>query len=129
MRAGGAIRMALLALVVALPAAACTQAERQQAVQAVVPTAAATIIARNIAFEPTAVAMQAGVPLRIVLQNEDASVPHDILVRRGGQDIAKTEIITGVARAEVSFGPLAAGEYEFLCQVHPNMTGTITIAP
>jgi plastocyanin len=124
-----AIRTLLVMFVVALPAAACTEAERQDAVQAVIPAAATTITARNVEFAPTTVAMEAGVPLRLVLQNEDAGVPHNILVRGGGTDIGKTEIVTGIDRAELSFGPLPPGDYEFLCEVHPNMTGTITVAP
>ena len=129
MTTGRAIRTLLLAFVVALPAAACTEAERQVAVQAVVPSATTTITARNLEFEQTMVAMKAGVPLRLVLQNEDAGIPHNILVRGGGTDIGKTEIVTGIARAELSFGPLPPGEYEFLCEIHPNMAGTITVAP
>ena len=124
-----AIRSLLVMFVVALPAAACTEAERQDAVQAVVPAATTTITARNLEFEQTTVAMKAGVPLRLVLQNEDAGIPHNILVRGGGTDIGKTEIVTGIARTELSFGPLPPGEYAFLCEVHPNMAGTITVAP
>ena len=123
------IRTLLVLLIVALPAAACTEAERQVAVQAVVPAATTTITARNLEFEQTTVAMKAGVPLRLVLQNEDAGIPHNILVRGGGTDIGKTEIVTGIARAELSFGPLPPGEYAFLCEIHPNMAGTITVAP
>ena len=129
MTARRATRTVLLALVVALPAAACTEAERQEAVQAVVPAATTTISARNVAFEPTSVAMQSGVALRLVLQNDDAGIPHNILVRGGGTDIAKSEIVTGVARTELSFGPLPPGDYQFLCEVHPNMTGTLAIGP
>ena len=129
MTTGRAIRTLLLAFLVALPAAACTEAERQDAVQAVIPAATTTITARNVEFAPTTVAMESGVPLRLVLQNDDAGVPHNILVRGGGTDIGKTAIVTGIDRAEVSFGPLPPGEYEFLCEIHPNMTGTITVAP
>ena len=124
-----AIGTLLVMLVVALPVTACTEAERQDAVQAVIPAAATTITARNVEFAPTTVAMEAGVPLRLVLQNEDAGVPHNILVRGGGTDIGKTEIVTGIDRAELSFGPLPPGDYAFLCEIHPNMTGTITVAP
>jgi plastocyanin len=123
-----ATRILLLAFVV-LPVAACTEAARQDAVQAVVPATIRTITARNVEFEPTTVAMEAGVPLRVILQNDDAGLPHNILVRGGGTDIGKTEIVTGIARAELSFGPLPPGEYEFLCEIHPNMAGTITVAP
>jgi plastocyanin len=122
-----AVRTLLLAFVVAVPAAACTEAARQDAVQAVVPAGTRTITARNVEFEPTTVAMEAGVPLRLLLQNEDAGIPHNIVVRGGGTDIGKTEIVTGVARTELSFGPLPPGVYEFACEVHPNMTGTITV--
>ena len=124
-----ATRTLLVMVVVALPAAACTEAEREDAVQAVIPAAATTITARNVEFEPTTVAMVAGVPLRLVLQNEDAGIPHNILVRGGGTDIGKTEIVTGIDRAELAFGPLPPGDYAFLCEIHPNMAGTITVAP
>jgi plastocyanin len=118
-----------LGLVLALTLAGCTQAARQEAVQAVVPAATAAVVARNLAFEPTTLAMTAGTQLRLVLENDDAGVPHNVVVRGDGEDIAKSEIVTGVARVELSFGPLAAGRYEYVCEVHPNMTGTLTITP
>ena len=43
-----AIRTLLVAFLVTLPAAACTEAERQDAVQAVIPAATTTITARNV---------------------------------------------------------------------------------
>ena len=89
----------------------------------------AIVVAEAIAFEPTSLSMPAGVPLRLELRNADDGVPHDIVVRAGAEDIAKSEIVVGVAMTDVRFGPLAPGSYEYVCDVHPNMTGTLTITP
>ena len=37
--------------------------------------------------------------------------------------------MTGPATTEVRFGPLAPGDYQFMCTVHPNMLGTLTVTP
>jgi len=39
----------------------------------------------------------------------------------------KSDIITGPGTQSLSIGPLAPGAYGFVCDVHPNMTGTITV--
>jgi plastocyanin len=121
---------AVLVALLALAATGCTEAQRAE-IPVDLPFAgvSATVVAINIAFEPTTVTMQAGALLRIDLQNNDAGVPHNIRVAAGGREVATSEIITGVARAELPFGPLPPGVYEFSCEVHPNMTGTIRINP
>lgn len=129
MSAGGMTRILLLVLVVALPAAACTQAERQEAVQAVLPAVTATVVARDLEFEPAQLRMPANQPLVIVLDNQDSGVPHSIAISRGTLEVFKGEITTGISRTEHAFGPLPPGEYRFSCVVHPNMTGTLLVAP
>jgi len=91
--------------------------------------ASVTVRAVNIAFETTQVTLPAGQPLRIVLDNADAGVPHAIVVSRDGAEISRSAIVTGPAQTEIRFGPLAAGSYAFACTVHPAMTGTLTITP
>lgn len=88
-----------------------------------------TIRAANIAFETTQVTLPAGQPLRIILDNADAGVPHDIAISGNGSEVARSAIVTGPAQTEVRFGPLTAGTYSFHCTVHPAMTGTLTITP
>ena len=40
--------------------------------------------------------------------------------------MVRGDIITGVAEADYNVPALAAGDYTFVCSVHPNMTGTLT---
>jgi plastocyanin len=89
----------------------------------------ATVSAVNIAFQPAEVTLPAGSPLRIVLDNRDAGVPHDIRISQGGREIATSPVVTGPGQTEVRFGPLPAGTYQFTCTIHPSMTGTLTITP
>ena len=89
----------------------------------------ATVVAVNISYDPDEVKLPAGFPLRIVLDNRDGGVPHDIKVFQGGTTIAQSPIVTGPATSEVRFGPLAPGDYQFMCTVHPNMLGTLTVTP
>jgi len=37
------------------------------------------------------------------------------------------DLITGVASVEYTIPPLPAGEYFFVCIVHPNMNGTVVV--
>ena len=60
----------------------------------------------NIAFDPAELALPAGGPLRIVLDNQDSGVPHNVKVFLGDREIAKSPIVTGPATTEVRFGPL-----------------------
>jgi plastocyanin len=92
-------------------------------------TAAGTIRAESIAFEPVAITLRAGVPITIAFENADDGVPHGLVINEAGTELAATEIITGPARTTLEVPPLTAGRYEFVCPVHPNMTGTITVQP
>ena len=89
----------------------------------------ATVMAVNIAFDPVELALPAGGPLRIVLDNQDSGVPHNVKVFLGDREIAKSPAVTGPATTEVRFGPLPPASYQFICEVHPNMLGTLVVTP
>ena len=89
----------------------------------------ATIEAIGLQFTETIVSLPAGVPMRLVLDNRDAGVPHNLRVFEGDTDYAKSVTVTGPGLAEVRFGPLPAGRYQFGCDVHPAMLGTVVVGP
>jgi plastocyanin len=90
-----------------------------------VPTDAIVIVAKDLAFQPTEVAAPADEPFTIVLDNQE-DLPHNIQVKDStGADVFTGEIIN-IGQVSNEIPALAAGSYTFLCQVHPDMTGTIT---
>ncbi len=116
-------------MLVAIVVAGCGSAGPAPTVEASFDGVQETVRAVNVAFEPTEIRLPAGTPLRIILDNRDSGVPHDIRVLDGDRELATSATISGPGQAEVRFGPLPAGSYRFVCTVHPNMTGTLTITP
>jgi plastocyanin len=92
-------------------------------------TAAGTIRAQDIAFDPETITLRAGVPVTITVENADDGIPHGFVVTRGDMAIAEAEIINGPGRTTVDLPPLDPGVYAYSCPVHPNMLGTITVEP
>ena len=91
--------------------------------------AEATLRAVGIAFEPTSLTLPANTPLRIVFQNDDEGIPHNVRVFQGEQTFGTSPTITGIATTEVRFGPLPASRYQFVCDTHPDMIGTLIVTP
>jgi plastocyanin len=84
--------------------------------------------AASIAYEVGALTAPADTPFQIVFQNKDAGVPHNIEIKdAGGTSVFKGAIFPGVATMDYNVGALPAGSYTFVCDVHPNMTGTLAV--
>jgi len=87
-----------------------------------------SIVAQNIAFTTTDVTAPADTPFTIEFQNQDAGVPHNVDIKdAAGTSVFKGEIFPGVATKSYQVPALKAGSYTFICDVHPNMTGTLTV--
>jgi plastocyanin len=83
-------------------------------------------------FDPKTLEGPANAPFTVVFDNEDATTgPHNWVLKdsTGAKvDIGDTSFFTGPAKKEFQIPALAAGDYPFLCEVHPAaMTGTLTI--
>jgi mono/diheme cytochrome c family protein len=97
----------------------------------VTPAPGETVVkleAQNIAFLQTSLSGPANAAFVLAFDNEDASVPHNVVIVNGsGTAVFTGDIFNGAATTNYSIPALAAGAYTFHCAVHPNMTGTLTI--
>ncbi|HEY6568876.1 MAG TPA: cytochrome c oxidase subunit II [Candidatus Limnocylindrales bacterium] len=84
--------------------------------------------AQNTTFSTDALAATADAPFTIEFNNEDVGMPHNVEIKDpGGAQVFLGKIITGPAKEPYPVPPLKAGSYTFVCTVHPNMTGTLTV--
>jgi len=87
------------------------------------------IVARDVVFAPPEVGVAAGVPLHLVLDNQDDGIPHGLaLMGAGGSTkLGATELVIGPASVDIDVPGLVPGVYQLLCEVHPNMVTTLTV--
>jgi plastocyanin len=53
---------------------------------------------------------------------------HNVEIKDGsGQTIWKGDLVMGPIQTDYAVTPLAAGTYTFVCILHANMTGTLTV--
>jgi plastocyanin len=84
------------------------------------------ISAQNIQFDTTQEAVPADTPFQIHFVNNDPGIPHDVAIRDpGGAELFKGETFPGVDERTYDVPALPAGDYTFVCTVHPNMTGSL----
>ena len=81
------------------------------------------IVAESMAFDPDEVEVAAGEPVTIVIDNRDEGVNHNIHVEDAPEP-NKTQLELGTSRQALTV-TLPAGDYEFVCDIHPNMRGTL----
>lgn len=84
-----------------------------------------TVVAKDIKYQTPAVAVKAGQAFSIDFDNQDGA-PHDIKISdASGAEVFKGDIVSQT-KVVYSVPALAAGTYTFVCEVHPDMKGTIT---
>ena len=86
------------------------------------------IVASGTQFDTDAIDAPAGADFAIQFDNQDNGIPHDVDISdEAGAVMFDGDIITGPAQATYQVPALEAGSYTFVCSVHPNMTGTLTV--
>ena len=128
----------VLALVLAVGLAACSSGESSESAAASsggspggtaeVTDGVVEITADDLAFNATTIVAPAGEAFTIRLVNND-SAPHNIsvYVEEGGDPVVQGDTINGGETVEVEVPALEAGEYFFVCDLHPNMNGTVVV--
>ena len=95
-----------------------------------VVTVAAPTGAASTGFDPDTLEVAADTAFTLEFDNQDATAPHNLVLKDpSGANVAigDTAPFTGPAKKSFAVPALAAGDYSFVCEVHPNtMTGTLT---
>ncbi len=86
------------------------------------------VSALNIAYEQSELSAPAGTPFKIDFENKDAGIPHNVEIKdAGGVERVPRRDLQRRGQRVYDVPALAAGSYTFVCTVHPNMTGTLTV--
>lgn len=90
------------------------------------PDADVVLTAKGTQWVETTLTVPAGKPFTLALDNQD-TLPHDVQFKdAGGQEVFRSEVVTGPAVAIDDVPSLPAGTYSYVCTIHSNMTGTAT---
>src|SRR5687768_1985633 len=82
-------------------------------------------VARRMKFEPAEVTAPAGADVALTFENQ-STVPHN-LTFQAPIDVATATIVAPGASETVEFAAPDAGEYPFVCTLHPGMDGTLIV--
>jgi hypothetical protein len=86
-----------------------------------------TIVAENIAWDADCIDAVADEDLVISIDNQDDGILHNLHLRDApGEPTTELEKGPIVQTLEVN---LPEGDYEYICDIHPNMLGTLRVAP
>ncbi len=90
------------------------------------------LVAKDIAYDTKALEAPAGKPFKIEFRNSDpAGVVHDVDIRAtdGKTVVVNVATTDGGKTAVYDYPALEAGQYVFICSIHPipSMTGTLTV--
>jgi plastocyanin len=121
------ILLALGLVALAAISAACSSAAAQPVASGPVDPAGPTIVAKDLVFSPTSVEVKAGTNFTLHFDNQEAA-PHNVAIYTDSSAATKVSIgeIVSSKKVDQVVPALAAGSYFFRCDVHTNMTGTIT---
>jgi plastocyanin len=114
-------------VVLAAVAAACSSAGAAPPSAGPVDPNAPVVVAQGNTFSPASLTVKSGKAFSLKLDNKD-SAPHNIALytdSSASQSIAVGEIVSSTSATQ-QVPALEMGSYFFRCDVHHEMTGTIT---
>ncbi len=86
------------------------------------------LLAAGIQFDQAALSAPANTPFVIDFTNNDAGIQHNVAIKSAsGDQVFTGDFVTGAGSTAYDVPALPAGTYTFMCTLHPNMTGTLTV--
>lgn len=77
-----------------------------------------------VSFTKDRLVVPADTPIQLTFENQQAGVPHNVAILQEGTAVFTGEVFPGPDTRTYDVPPLPAGDYTFICSVHPPMTGT-----
>jgi len=91
------------------------------------PDPAPMIAAESVtSFTKDMLVVPADTPFELIFENRQDGVPHDVAIQGGEEFLFDGEEIIGPETIVYEVPSIPAGEYTFVCTIHPPMTGTLT---
>ena len=93
------------------------------------PAGSVVVTARDRHFDTTELHLPANAATSLVLVNEDSD-SHNIAIRTKAGfegDVVFRHDPVSATTIVLTVGPIAAGTYFFICEVHPTMSGTVVV--
>lgn len=109
------------AALVALSALALTACSTTDEPAAVAPTGPNVVTVADMAYSPAALTIEAG---ETVTWFFDDTVQHDVVGLDDASSLLNSSLMTTGEYSQTFDEP---GTYEYVCTIHPNMTGTVTV--
>ncbi len=82
--------------------------------------------AAELKFIPTTAEAPANTQVQLTFRNDSDSQPHNLVFQEG--ITAKTaDLVAAGASETLEFTTPGAGDYKFVCTIHPGMEGTLTV--
>jgi plastocyanin len=109
--------------------AACSAASSARTAEPSIDPDALTISAKDLKFSTSTVSAPAGKPFQIAFDNQDGA-PHNVAIYRdssASEKVFGADPFSGPAAVRYDVPPLAPGSYFFRCDVHPAMSGQLTV--
>ena len=123
MRIGGAATLVLAASMLT----GCNTSTGTSAAPPSAPSGGAAITAQNTTFDRAQVVVPAGRPFQLLFENREGA-PHNVTIYDdgGAPPLFVGETFGGPGSRTYEVPSIPAGTHKFRCDVHPQMTGTVT---
>ena len=120
------LNVAVFHVGVVLILAACSGSSQPTATLPI-PSGALVVRAVDSKFQPAEQAAPAGQPSTLYFDNAD-TLPHNVvIVGTDGTRVLAGDVFTGPRQKVYDVPALSSGSYKLLCDVHPDMIGTLTV--